>query len=59
MKTQHEIEKMKGECLKRMNDLYYKKEEYLFDVDRDLFELYDRAYQVIEAQYNILLEVLK
>ena len=59
MKTQHEIEKMKDECLKRMNDLHCKKEECLFDVDRDLFELYDRAYQVMKAQYNILLGVLR
>ena len=59
MKTQQEVEEMKNECLKRMNDLHSKKEEYLFDVNRDLFELYDRAYHVMRAKYETLMEVLK
>lgn len=59
MKTQQEVEEMKDECLKRMNDLYFKKEEYLFDIDRGLFELYDMAYQVMKVKYETLMEVLK
>ena len=59
MRTQQEVEDMKNECLKRMNDLHSKKEEYLFDIDRGLFELYDMAYQVMKAKYETLMEVLK
>ena len=59
MKTQQEVEEMRNECLKRMNDLHSKKEEYLFDIDRGLFDLYDMAYQVMKAKYETLMDVLK
>lgn len=59
MKTQQEVEEMRNECLKRMNDLHLKKEEYLFDIDRGLFVLYDMDYQVMKAKYETLMDVLK
>lgn len=57
MKTQNEIEKMKEDIQKEINDLGEKAKTQIFG--SGMWDMYDRQYSKKVAQYNILLEVLK
>lgn len=57
MKTQHEIEKMKDEIQKKINEYEEKSNSLRFSPDEQ--ELYRYMCVKHKAQYNILLEVLK
>ena len=57
MKTQHEIEKMRDEIQKEIDDLGEKARMQIFG--SGMWGMYDRQYSKKVAQYNILLEVLK
>ena len=56
MKTQHEIEKMKDEVKKQLNDHEIKM--ISGDHDEELVFMSAKKHK-LQAQYNILLEVLK
>ena len=57
MKTQQEIEKMREDIQKEIDDLGEKSRTLIFG--SAVWEMYDRQYSKKVAQYNILLEVLK
>lgn len=57
MKTQHEIEKMKDEVEKKLNECWEKSNSLNFSSDdRDFYNNLCIKYR---SQYDILLEVLK
>jgi hypothetical protein len=57
MKTQQEIEKMREDIQKEIDDLGEKSRTQIFG--SGMWDMYDRQYSKKVAQYNILLEVLK
>ena len=57
MKTQHEIEKMKDEVEKKLNEYWEKSNSLNFSSDDRDF--YNNLCIKCRSQYNILLKVLK
>lgn len=59
MKTQHEIEQMKIEIQEKISKVQIKAQAAWNESDETVYNLYDREYAKLVAQYNILCEVLR
>ena len=58
MKTQHEVEQMKIEIQGKISKVKIKAQEVWNESDETGYNLYNREYAKLVAQYNILCEVL-
>ena len=59
VKTQKEIEDMKDEVQKNIDEYGELARAYNKDRNQDLYEYYEKLYGKEVAKYNILLEVLR